>query len=146
MYWKQTDTTRPHTTLPLKFDTMFFVPPPALFGDHNNGEQLHNWAKQRISKLYKITPVQKRALELLKQSKITFSVEIVVEQDKLIFHPKAAAPPIFRVKLTHHPLFFKKYTISSVDTQRTQQAILSAIIHTLDFLTHVHYKSNSHLI
>ena len=48
---------------------------------------------------YKITPVQKqRAHELLKQSKITFSVEKVVEQDKLTFHPQAAAPPILRVK------------------------------------------------
>ena len=68
-------------------------------GDHNNGEQLQNWAKRRISKSYKITPVQKqRSHDLLKQSKITLSVEIVMEQDKLIFHPQAAAPPIFRVK------------------------------------------------
>ena len=39
-----------------------------------------------------------RAHKLLKQSKITFSVEIVVEKDKLIFHSQVAAPPIFRVK------------------------------------------------
>ena len=93
---KHPDTTRTYPTLPLKIDNKFIVPPPALFGDHNNGEQLHNWAKQRISKSYKITPVQKlRTYKLLKQSKIIFSVEIVVEQDKLIFHPQAAAPPIF---------------------------------------------------
>ena len=79
-------------------------PQPPFFGDLNNVEQLHNWAKQRISKFYKITPVQKqRAHELLKQSKIIFSVEIVVEQDKLIFHPQAAAPPIFRVKTNPSP-------------------------------------------
>ena len=46
-----------------------------------------------------ITPVQKqRAHDIFKQSKITFSVEIIVEQDKLIFHPQAAAPPFFRVQ------------------------------------------------
>ena len=81
---------------------MFPNPPP--FGDHNNGEQLHNWAKQRISKSYTITPVQRqRAHELLKQSKITFSVEIVIEQDKLIFRPQAAATPIIRVKTNPSP-------------------------------------------
>ena len=41
---KQPDTTRTYPTLPLKLDPKFAVPPPALFGDHNNGEQLHNWA------------------------------------------------------------------------------------------------------
>ena len=93
---KHPDTTRTYPTLPLKLDPKFFVPSLASFGDHNNGEQQHNWAKQRVSKSYKITPVQKqRAHNLLKQSKITFSVEIVLEQDKLIFHPQAAAPPIF---------------------------------------------------
>ena len=101
---KHPDTTRTYPTLLLKFDPKFIKPPPALFVDHNNGEQLHNWAKPRISKSNKITPVQKqRAHELLKQSKITFSVEIVVEQVKLIFHPKAAAPPIFRVKTNPSP-------------------------------------------
>ena len=85
---KHSDTTRTYPTLPLKLDPKFIVPPPALFGDDNNEEQLHNWAKQRKSKSYKTTPVQKqRAHELLKQSMITFSVEIVVEQDKLIFNP-----------------------------------------------------------
>ena len=101
---KHQDTTRTYSTLPLKLDPKFIVPPPALFGDHNNGEQLHNWAKQRISKSYKITPVQKqRGHDLLKQLKITFSVEIVVEQDKLIFHPQTAAPPIFRIKTNPSP-------------------------------------------
>ena len=86
---KQPDTTRTYPTLPLKLDPKFIVPPPALFGDHNTREQLHSWAKQKISKPYKITPVQKkRPHHLLKQSKITFSFEIVVEQDKLIFHPQ----------------------------------------------------------
>ena len=44
---KYPDTTRSYPTLPLKIDIKFIVPPPAVFGDHNNGEQLHNWAKQR---------------------------------------------------------------------------------------------------
>ena len=93
---KQPDTTKIYLTLPLKFDPRFVVPSPVLFGDHNNGEAQHNWAKQGISKSYKITPVQKqRAPELLKQYKNTFSVEIIVEKDKLIFNPQAAAPPIF---------------------------------------------------
>ena len=59
------------------------------------------------------TPVQKqRALELLKQSKITFSVEIIVEQDKIIFHPLAAVPhrPSLESKQTHHPSFVKTNT------------------------------------
>ena len=65
---KQPDKTRTYPTIPLKLDPNFIVPPPALFGEHNNGEQLHNWAKQRISKSYKITPFQKqRAHKLLKQ-------------------------------------------------------------------------------
>ena len=59
---KQPDTTRTYSTLPLKLDPKFIVPSPALFGDHNNGEQLHNWAKQRISKSYKITPVKNKEL------------------------------------------------------------------------------------
>ena len=46
---KQPDTTRTYLTLPLKFDPKIIVPPPALFGDGNNNEQLHSWAKQRIS-------------------------------------------------------------------------------------------------
>ena len=72
--------------------------------DHKNGEQLPIWAKQRISKSYKITPVQKqRTHELLKHSNINFSVEIVVEQDKSIFRPQAAAPPSFRVKTNPSP-------------------------------------------
>ena len=101
---KQPDTTRTYPILPLQLDPRFIVPPPALFGDVNNGEKMHNWAKQRISKSYKITPVQKqRAHELLKQSKITFSVEIIVEQDKLIFHPQAAALPIVRAKTNPSP-------------------------------------------
>ena len=54
---KQPDTTRTYPTLPLKLDSKIIVPRPALFGDHNNEEQLHNWAKQRISKSYEITPV-----------------------------------------------------------------------------------------
>ena len=115
---KQPDTTRTYPTLSLKLDPKFTVPPPTLSGDHNNGEQLHNWAKQRTSKSYKIKPVQKqRAHELLKQSKITFSVEIIVEQDKLLFQPQAAAPPIFRVKINPSPFFcqeihykFDRYT------------------------------------
>ena len=101
---KQPDTTRTYPTLQMKLDPKFIVPPPALFRDHNNSEQLHSWAKQRNSKSYKITPVQKqRAHDLLNQSKITFSVEIIVEQDKLIFHPQAAAPPIFWVKTNPSP-------------------------------------------
>ena len=85
--------------MPLTPDPKFVVPPPALFGDHENGEQLYNSAKQWITKSYKTTPVQKqRAHQFLKQSKITFSVEITAEQDKLIFHPEAAAPPLFRLK------------------------------------------------
>ena len=47
---KQPDTTRKYHTLPLKLDPKFIFPPPAPFGDHDNGEQLHSWAKQRISK------------------------------------------------------------------------------------------------
>ena len=51
-----------------------------------------------------MTPVQKqRAHELLKQSKITFSGGKIVDKDKLIFHPQAAAPPIFRVKTNPSP-------------------------------------------
>ena len=93
---KQPDTKRTYATLPLKLDPKFFVPPPYLFGVDNNGEKLLNWAKQRIFKSYKITPVQRqRAHEILKQSKITFSVEIIVGQDNLIFPPQAAAPPVF---------------------------------------------------
>ena len=70
---------------------------------------LHNWAKQKISKSYKITPVQKhRAHDLLKQSKITFSVENVVEQDNLISHSQAAAPPVFRVKTNPSPFICQK--------------------------------------
>ena len=64
---KQPDTTRTYPNLTLKLYPKFIVPPPALFGDHNNGEQLQNWAKQRISKSSEITPVQKqRADKLLK--------------------------------------------------------------------------------
>ena len=100
----QPDTTRIYPSLPLKLDPKFIIPPPALFGEHNNGEQLHNWAKKGSLSLVKITPVQKqRAHELLKQSKITFSVEIVVKQDKLIFYPEAAAPLILRVKTNPSP-------------------------------------------
>ena len=102
---KQLDTARSYPILSLKLDPKFIVPPSALFGDHNNSEQLNSWAKQRISESYKLTPVQKqRAHELLRQSKIIFSVEIVLEQDKLIFHPQAAVPPIFRVKTNPSPL------------------------------------------
>ena len=96
---KHPDTTRTYPTLPLKLDSNFDVSPPALFADHNNGEKLHNSAKQRISKSYKNNTVDKqREHDLLKQSKTAFSVEIVVGKDKSIFHPQAAAPPIFRVK------------------------------------------------
>ena len=72
---------RTYSTLPLKFDPIYC--PPVLFGDHNNGKQLHKWAKQRTSKLYKMTPVQQqRAQDLLKESKTTFPSEIVAEKDK----------------------------------------------------------------
>ena len=73
---------------------------------------------------------------------MTFSVEIIVEQDKLIFHPQAAAPLFFEFKQIYHPSFVKKYAIILIDTQKIPQVILSSIVHTLDFLTHVHYKSN----
>ena len=74
---KQPNTTQTYPTLPLKLDPKIIVPSTALFGDHNNGEQLHNWAKQRISKSYKTTPVQKqRAHGLIKESEITSSAEI----------------------------------------------------------------------
>ena len=64
---KQPDTTHiTYPTIPLKLDTKIVFPPPAFLGDHNNGEQLHTWAKQRISKSNKVNPVQKqRAHELL---------------------------------------------------------------------------------
>ena len=78
----------------------------------------------------KITHIQnQRAHELLKQSKITFSVEIVVEQDKVILHPQAATPPIFRVR-TNQSTFACQEINHKFDR-------LSSIIHTLDFLTHV---------
>ena len=38
----QTDNTRTYPTLSLKLDPIFLVPPPVFYGDHNNGEQLHN--------------------------------------------------------------------------------------------------------
>ena len=44
---KQPDTTRTYPTLPLKLDPKFIVPHPSFL--ENNGERLHNWAKQRIS-------------------------------------------------------------------------------------------------
>ena len=117
---KHPDTTQTYPTLPLKLDPEFIVSPPALFGDHNNGEKLHNWAKQRVSKTYKITTVRKHsAHKLLKQSKITFSVEIVVEQDKLIFHTQAAAPTIFRAKTNPSPFNCQEYTIYLIDTKNT---------------------------
>ena len=46
---KQPGTKRTYPTLPHKFDPKFLVHALALFGDHNNGEQLHYWAKQRIT-------------------------------------------------------------------------------------------------
>ena len=74
---KKSDTTRIYPTLPLELDSKFVVAPPPLFRDRNNDEKLQNWAKQRITKAYKITPVKKqRAQDLFKQSKIIFSVEI----------------------------------------------------------------------
>ena len=69
---KQQDTTRTYPTLPLKLDPKFIVPAPALFEDHNNDEQLDNWAKQRTSKSYKITPVQKKSPRLIKTIKDHF--------------------------------------------------------------------------
>ena len=39
---KQPDTTQTYPTLPLILEPKFIVHPTALFGDHNNGEQLHN--------------------------------------------------------------------------------------------------------
>ena len=85
--------------------------------------KLHNWAKQRISKSYKITPAQKhRAHELLKQSKITFSVEIVVEPNNSFFTHKLQHRPFSELKITHHPLSVKKDTIKLIDIQKTPQA------------------------
>ena len=105
---------------------------------------MHKWAKQKISKSYKITLVQKqRAHELLKQSKITFSVEITVEQDKLVSHQQSAAPHIFRVKKNPSPLICQE--ISYKFDRYTKNTVLSSIIHTLDFRSHVHYKFNSHI-
>ena len=43
---KGPDATKYYPTLPLKLDTKFVIPTTALLGDHNNDEQLHNWAKQ----------------------------------------------------------------------------------------------------
>ena len=141
---KEHDTTQTYATLPLKLDPKFIVPPTALFGDHNNGEQLHNWDEQKKSKLYKIAPVQKqRARELLKQSKITFSVEIVVEQDKLIFHPQAAAPPILRVKTNTSP-FICQEILYKFD-RYTKNTARNFVFHTLDFLTDVQHKFNFHI-
>ena len=39
----------------------------------------------------------------------------------------------------------KKFKLNLIDTQRTQHDILFSTIHTLDSLTHVHYKFNSFL-
>ena len=148
-YHKPTGTTQliksiHHPTLPLKLGPKLIVPPTAFHGDHNNGEQLHNWAKQKIPKSYKKkTPVQKqRPHELLKQSKITFSVEIVVEQEKLIFHPQTAAP---RVKTNPSPFICHEIHYKFDRYTKTPQDILSSIIHTMDFPTHVPYKFNSHI-
>ena len=49
----------------------------------------------------------------------------------------------FELKQLHNLSFVKKYTTNLIDTQKTPQAILSSIIHTLDFPTHVHHKFNS---
>ena len=96
--------------------------------------------------LTKKAPVQKqRAHELLKQSKITFSVEIVVEQDKVVFHPLAAAPPILRVKTKPSPFICPEIHYKFDRYTKTPQDILSFIIHTMDFPTHVPYKFNSHI-
>ena len=105
---KQPDTTRTYPTLLLKLDPKFVVPPPPFFGDHNTSEQLHNWAKQRTSKSYKITTVQEqREHDLVKQSKITFSVEIVVDQDKF-FSPKSCSTSYFRVKTIPSPFIYQE--------------------------------------
>ena len=71
---------------------------------------------------------------------MTFFVDIIVEQDKLIFHPQAAAPPIFWVKT--NPSFFICRINFVADTQKTQQGIFYSTIFTLDFFTHVNYKFN----
>ena len=74
-----------------------FPHPPSLETITTKNNYIIGRNKENLS--HKKTPVQKqRAHELLKQSMITFSDETVVEQDKLIFNPQAAAPPIFRVK------------------------------------------------
>ena len=63
-----------------------------------------------MSRSFKTTPVQKQqAHEFLRQSKITFSVEIVVELDKSIFHPQAIAPQnFFCVKTIPSPFICKE--------------------------------------
>ena len=53
----------------------------------------------------------------------------------------APAPPMFKVK-ANPSLFICQITLSLIDTRKTLQDILSFTVHTLDFLTHNHYKYN----
>ena len=79
---KQPGTTRAYPTLPLIIDPKFVVFFPASSSTEN-------------SKFIQIdTTTKQRADNLLKQSKILFSVEFVVDQDELIYYPQAASPPI----------------------------------------------------
>ena len=124
---KQPDTTRTYQTIPLKLDPKIIVPPAALVGDHNNSEHLHNWAKGGISQSHKITSVQKqRADELLKQSKITFSVETFSVENYILcccrtrwtyFPTASCSTTYFRVKTNPSPFIcqeirykFDRYT------------------------------------
>ena len=140
---KQPDTTRTYPTLPLKLDPKFIVPPPALFGDHNTREQLHSWAKQKISKPYKITPVQKKeTAPPLKTIENNFFIRNSCWTRQTYFPSTVAAPPIFTVITDPSSFICQKIHLNLTDTQKTPHDTLSSTTHTRDSSTYVHYKFN----
>ena len=98
---KQTDTTRTYPTLPLKLDPKYVVPLRLLLEIIITVNNYIIGLNREFLKLTK--PHQYKNNEhtnYLNNLKLHFSVDISVEQHKLIFYPQAAAPPIFRVKIS----------------------------------------------
>ena len=114
---KQPDTTRTYPTLTLNLTQ-------SLLFSHTPFSQIVTTANNYLigsnkGLLNQATSFQFKNNDLHKHSNISFSVEIIVEQDKLICQPRAAVPPIFRVKINplpficHHPEIpykFDRYT------------------------------------
>ena len=82
-----------------------FVAPPPLFGQHHEGNRLHNWALNRLQNRQDIfKDIQEHNIQLLTLDNLTLKFEITVRPNNIIQHPLPLTPPKYNSSIFTSPI------------------------------------------